>query len=74
MVTDYFRYGLFHPQIGRAKYDNAGSIEKCSLLYRGDKKRERLADISNLAMVEFVTHPDYSFRPSDDGVHAAQKK
>ncbi|PWM30184.1 MAG: hypothetical protein DBX55_05055, partial [Verrucomicrobia bacterium] len=33
--------------------------------------REHLVDIANLAMIEFATHPDYPFHPSDDGVHAA---
>ena len=74
MIMGYFRYGSLQSQIGRAKYDNIGSIEKRLLLYRGDKNREHLADIANLAMIEFATHPDYPFCPSDDGVHAARKR
>ncbi len=74
MIMGYFRYGSLQSQMGRAKYDNIGSIEKRLLLYRGDKNREHLVDIANLAMIEFATHPDYPFRPSDDGVHAARKK
>ena len=74
MIMGYFRYGSLQSQIGRAKYDNIGSIEKRLLLYRGDRNRERLVDITNLAMIEFATHPDYLFRPSDDGVHAARKR
>ena len=74
MIMGYFRYGSLQSQMGRAKYDNIGSIEKRLLLYRGDKNREHLVDIANLAMIEFATHPDYPFHPSDDGVHAARKK
>lgn len=74
MIMGYFRYGSLQSQMGRAKYDNVGSIEKRLLLYRGDKNREHLVDIANLAMIEFATHPDYPFHPSDDGVHAARKK
>lgn len=74
MIMGYFRYGSLQSQIGRAKYDNIGSIEKRLLLYREDKNREHLVDIANLAMIEFATHPDYPFRASDDGLHAAKKK
>lgn len=74
MIMGYFRYGSLQSQIGRAKYDNIGSIENRLLLYRGDRNREHLVDIANLAMIEFATHPEYPFRASDDGVHAARKK
>jgi hypothetical protein len=30
-------------------------------------------DIANLAMIDFATHPDYPFRPFDDGAHTARK-
>lgn len=73
MIMGYFRYGSLQSQIGRAKYDNIGSIENRLLLYRGDRNREHLVDIANLAMIEFATHPEYPFRASDDGVHAARK-
>lgn len=74
MIMGYFRYGSLQSQIGRAKYDNVGSIEKRLSIYKSDHNREHLVDIANLAMIEFATHPDYPFNPSDDGVHAAKKK
>ena len=73
MIMGYFRYGSLQSQIGRAKYDNVGSIEKRLSIYKSDHNREHLVDIANLAMIEFATHPDYPFNPSDDGVHAAKK-
>lgn len=73
MIMGYFRYGSLQSQIGRAKYDNVGSIESRLSIYKSDHNREHLVDIANLAMIEFATHPDYPFRPSDDGVHAAKK-
>ena len=73
MIMGYFRYGSLQSQIGRAKYDNIGSIEKRLSIYKSDHNREHLVDIANLAMVEFATHPNYPFRPSDDGVHAVKK-
>ena len=74
MIMGYFRYGSLQSQIGRSKYDNIGSIEKRLSIYKSDHNREHLVDIANLAMIEFATHPDYPFNPSDDGVHAAKKK
>lgn len=74
MLMGYFRYGSLQSQIGKAKYDNVGSIEKRLYIYKSDHNREHLVDIANLAMIEFATHPDYPFNPSDDGVHAAKKK
>ena len=74
MIMGYFRYGSLQSQIGRAKYDNIGSIENRLSIYKSDHNREHLVDIANLAMVEFATHPNYPFRPSDDGVHAVKKK
>ena len=74
MIMGYFRYGSLQSQIGRAKYDNVGSIEKRLSIYKSDHNREHLVDIANLAMIEFATHPEYPFRPSDDGLHAAKKK
>ena len=73
MLMGYFRYGSLQSQIGKAKYDNVGSIEKRLSIYKSDHNREHLVDIANLAMIEFATHPDYPFNPSDDGVHAAKK-
>ena len=74
MIIDSFRYGSLQSPIGCAKYDNVGSIESASLLYKSDRNREHLVDIANLAMIEFATHPNYPFRPPDDGIHAARKK
>lgn len=74
MIMGYFRYGSLASQIGKAKYDNVGSIKKRLLLYRADHNREHLVDIANLAMIEFATHPDYPFAPSDDGEHTARKR
>ena len=74
MIMGYFRYGSLQSQIGKAQYDNVGSIEKRLLLYRADHNREHLVDIANLAMIEFATHPDYPFAPSDDGEHTARKQ
>ena len=54
----HFRYGPLPSQIGKCKYGNIGSIEE-RLSYRGDRNREHLADIANLAMIEFAAHPDY---------------
>lgn len=69
MIMGYFRYGSLQSQIGKAKYDNVGSILKRLSLYRGNHNREHLVDIANLAMIEFATHPDYPFRAADDGIH-----
>ena len=74
MIMGYFRYGSLQSQIGHAKYDNVGSLEKRLSIYKSDHNREHLVDIANLAMIEFATHPEYPFRSSDDGVHAAKKK
>lgn len=69
MLMGYFRYGSLQSQIGKAKYDNVGSIQKRLSIYKSDRNREHLVDIANLAMIEFATHPDYPFRASDDGIH-----
>lgn len=74
LIMGYFRYGSLQSQIGRAKYDNVGSIEKRLSIYKSDHNRGHLVDIANLAMIEFATHPNYPFRPSDNGLHAARKK
>ena len=74
MIMGYFRYGSLQSQIGKAQYDNVGSIAKRLSLYNRDHNREHLVDIANLAMIEFATHPDYPFAPSDDTEHAARKK
>lgn len=70
MLMGYFRYGPLVCQIGKAKYDNIGSIEKRIAQYKKDHNREHLVDIANLAMIEFATHPDYPFSSVDDGEHA----
>lgn len=69
MIMGYFRYGSLQSQIGRAKYDNIGSIEKRLTIYKSDHNREHLVDIANLAMIEFATHPNYPFKAADDGIH-----
>ena len=74
MIMGYFRYGSLKSQIGAGKYDNVGSIEKRLLLYKKDHNREHLVDIANLAMIEFAVHPNYPFKASDDGEHAAEKR
>ena len=73
MIMGYFRYGSLQSQIGKAQYDNIESICRRISLYKTDHNREHLVDIANLAMVEFATHPNYPFKASDDGVHAAKK-
>lgn len=70
MLMGYFRYGPLVCQIGKARYDNIGSIEKRIAQYKEDHNREHLVDIANLAMIEFATHPDYPFDSVDDGEHA----
>ena len=70
----YFRYGSLQSQIGKAQYNNVGSIAKRLSLYSRDHNREHLVDIANLAMIEFATHPDYPFNPSDDGERTARKR
>ena len=74
MIMGYFRYGSLASQIGKAKYDNVGSIAKRLSLYNRDHNREHLVDIANLAMIEFVTHPEYPFNAPDDTEHATRKK
>ena len=54
MVMGCFRYGSLQTQTGRAKYGNIGSIEE-----RLSLQPQHLADIANLAMIEFAIHPDY---------------
>lgn len=73
MLMGYFRYGSLQSQIGKAKYDNVGSIKKRLELYLSDSNREHLVDIANLAMIEFATHPDYPFVAADDGLHTQKK-
>lgn len=74
LAMGFFRYGALPKQIGCHKYDNLGSIEKRLSLYRENKNRELLVDIANLALVEFVVHPEHPFKPVDDGVHAERLK
>ena len=74
MIMGYFRYGSLTSQIGKAKYDNIGAINRRLALYNKDHNREHLVDIANLAMVEFATHPNYPFKSVDDGEHAAVRK
>ena len=74
MAMGYFRYGSLQKQIGKNQYDNIGSIEKRLALYRADHNREHLVDIANIALVEFVVHPEYPFNPSDDGIHTKKIK
>lgn len=69
MVMGYLRYGGLRSQIGCNKYDNVGSIKQRLATYERDHNREHLVDIANLAMVEFVTHPDYPFKAADGGIH-----
>ena len=73
MIMGYFRYGSIQSQIGKAKYDNIGSIEHRLSIYKSDHNREHLVDIANLAMIEFATHPNYPFRAVDDGIHTQPK-
>ena len=47
MIMGYFRYGSLQSQIGRAKYDNVGSIEKRLSIYKSDHNREHLVDIAH---------------------------
>ncbi len=74
MIMGYFRYGSLQSQIDKAQYNNVGSIAKRLSLYSRGHNREHLVDIANLAMIEFATHPDYPFNPSDDGEHTARKR
>jgi len=74
MAMGFFRYGSLQKQIGKNQYDNIGSIEKRLALYRADHNREHLVDIANIALVEFVVHPEYPFNPSDDGIHTKKIK
>ena len=74
MIMGYFRYGSLANQIGKAQYDNVGSIARRLSLYSRDHNREHLVDIANLAMIEFATHPNYPFTATDDGEHTAKKK
>lgn len=74
MIMGYFRYGSLQSQIGKAQYDNIGSIAKRLSLYSRDHNREHLVDIANLAMIEFATHTDYPFTATDDTEHAVRKR
>ena len=74
LAMGFFRYGPLPKQIGCHKYDNIGSIEKRLYIYKETKNRELLVDIANLALVEFVVHPELPFKAVDDGVHAERVK
>lgn len=73
MITDYVRYGTLQSQIVRVKCGNTGYIGKRFLLCIGDKNREHLADIANVAMVEFATNPTALFALPTAGVHTARE-
>lgn len=51
---------------------NNDSIEK-HLFCRGGQNHEGLAEIANIAMMEFAAHFNYPFRISGDGVHVGRK-
>ena len=74
LAMGFFRYGPLPKQVGCHKYDNLGSIIERASIYKETKNRELLVDIANLALVEFVVHPEYPFKAVDDGVHAERLK
>ena len=74
LAMGFFRYGALQKQIGCHKFDNLCSIEKRLSIYKETKNRELLVDIANLALVEFVVHPEHPFKAVDDGVHAERLK
>ena len=74
LAMGFFRYGPLPKQVGYHKYDNLGSIEKRLSIYKETKNRELLVDIANLALVEFVVHPEHPFKAVDDGIHAERLK
>ena len=74
MAMGYFRYGSLKEQINNHNFDNIGSIEERLALYKTDHNREHLVDIANLALVEFVVHPNYPFDATDDAIHTRKTK
>lgn len=74
LAMGYFRYGPLHEQIGKAKYDNVASMRARLDAYGTDRNLEHIVDVAGLCVVEFVTHPHYPFKASDDGIHAAKKR
>lgn len=75
MVMGAFRYGMLDSQRG-GKYDNVKSMIARLKLYQRTGNLEHLVDVSNIAMVEFVTsdHPNRHFEAADDGIHTQEKK
>lgn len=57
---------------GMGMCGNNDSIEK-HLFCRGGQNHEGLAEIANIAMMEFAAHFNYPFRISGDGVHVGRK-
>ena len=74
LTMAYFRYAPIRSQIGKALYDNVGSIKRRLALYEQTRNREHLVDIANLAMVEFTVNPDYPFEALDDSEHTHKKE
>lgn len=70
MAMGFFRYGSLREQIGKQKFKNIESIKSRLAQYEVDHNREHLVDIANLALVEFVVHPEFPFVASDDTEHA----
>lgn len=70
MVMGSFRYGLLKDK-GEQGYDMVGSLKRRIEMYRETGNLEYLADVANLALLEFEypTHKDAHFSSVDDGEH-----
>lgn len=70
LLMGAFRYGLLRHK-GDQGYDMIGSLEKRLSAYKKTGNLELLADIANLALLEFEhpAHPKAHFKSIDDGEH-----
>ncbi len=75
MIMGYLRYGPMRNK-KTPPTENIKEIRRRIDLYEKTGNQEHLADIANIAMVEYVKpcHPAPCFESTDDGIHAERRK
>ena len=76
LILGAIRYETFDEKRKNNPYNILESIRQRLDLYEGTGNQEHLADIANLAMIEFEcpTHPTPNWNPADDGIHCIKQQ
>jgi hypothetical protein len=73
LIFGAYRYGVMKKEA--RQYDRVGSIQRRLDAYLKDGNRERLVDIANICLLEFVeqNHVRSNFNALDDDIHEEDK-